>query len=157
MAIETFYSTEYTAAHVTVPSEKLDVTLQHGRVRRAYSVYTLPAATEFDTIGDTVYFMKLPKGARVVNARFIATDDATSGICKIGWEDNGDDAADDNGLFAVAETDFGNADIDAKLLGTATGYNKKFAEETTIVMVITEVSNASTGNSFKLEVEYVLD
>ena len=152
----TYYSTEYTAAHVTEPSTMLDVTLNHGRLRRSYAVYTLPAATEFAE-ADVVYMMKLPAGARISSAHFVATDDLTSGICKIGWAANGTDAADDDGIFAVASCDFGNANIDATMSRALAGWNKKFAAETDITMTITEASNASTGNSFYLEIYYTLD
>lgn len=154
----TVYTDEYQNAFVDEPSVKLDVTKQHGRVRRMYASITLAAEL---SVSDIIAIGKLPKGARVCDARAIAPVDGggtPAGIANIGWAANGSDAADADGLFiGASEFDFGAGAIDNKLLGTAAGYNKKFAEETEIQAVVTEASAGSTGNVLEFEVFYVLD
>lgn len=152
------YGANATKRDVNVPSEKLDVTEQHGRVRRAYDSITL--AAELNS-SDTIDFMKLPAGAKIIDARVIIPVDGggiPAGIINIGWTDNGVDGADADGMFVGAsEVDFGAGAIDAKLLGTSVAYNKKFSAETLIQAVCTETSAGSSGNVIELEVLYVVD
>ena len=147
-----YYGDQATNRDVTVPSVKLDVSLNHGRVRRAYDSITLSAEL---TTADTIDMMKLPAGARVVDARFIAPSDGTSGQYNIGWTSNGTDAADADGLFALADT--GAGAVDSKIGGTLAGYNKKFAAETLIQISVAEDTTASSGDTLELEVFYVVD
>jgi hypothetical protein len=146
----------HTLAYSDEPSQKVDAN-QAGGVRRAhYDSYTFSAVLG---IGDTILMGKIPKGARVVDARLThPVDTGAIGIVKVGWAAgaNGDEAADDNGLFAAAEGDFGAAALDSKMLSTAAGYQKTFAEEVNIVIECTE---ASTGDAvaMELEVEYVIN
>lgn len=153
------YGANATKRDVNVPSEKIEVSEQHGRVRRAYDSYTVTASEI--TSGDTIDMMKLPAGAKIVNARIIAPVDGggtPAGILNIGWTDNGVDGADADGLFVGAsQVDFGAGAIDNKLLGTSPAYNKKFSAETLIQMVSTETSAGSSGNVIELEVFYVVD
>jgi len=149
------YTAEYQDAHVSEPSVKIEVGKNHGRVRRAYASITLAAELAVD---DVIKFCKLPAGAYLVDARLIAPHDGTSGIVNVGWEANGVDAADEDGIFiGASEGDLGAAALDAKLLGTAPGYNKKFGAETIISAKCTEVTAASTGDKIQLELFYVLD
>jgi hypothetical protein len=149
------YSSEYNSAYIAEPSSKIEVQKQHGRVRRAYASITLAAEL---AVADLVDFMKLPKGARIVDARVKAVNDGTSGILDIGWPTNGSDAADQDGIFVGATSvDFGAGAIDSKMVATVAAYNKKLAEETIIQGYCTEVSVASTGNAIELEVYYILD
>ena len=157
-AITNDNSASYEAAYVTKPSVKLDVTLEKGRVRRAFAVYTIPTADEIGT-DSLIKMFKLPIGARVVDARFKATDDLTSGIVVVGWDsgEDGLETADADGFFGGTELDFGNADIDAKMLATANAWNRKFIDTVTVILDGTEASNASGDNTLELEVLYTLD
>ena len=64
----TVYGANATKRDVDVPSQKLDVTEQHGRLRRAYDSITLSAEL---TAGDLINFMKLPAGAKICYARYM--------------------------------------------------------------------------------------
>ncbi len=151
----TVYGANATKRDVDVPSQKLDVTEQHGRLRRAYDSITLAAEL---TAGDFINFMKLPAGAKICYARYIApVGGGADGIVKVGYSDNGVDAADDNALFAAAELDFGAGALNELMLGTAAGYNKKLGAETQIVAEVTETTTGSSGETHELEVWYVVD
>lgn len=150
-----FYGDNNTLAYQNSPSSQLDVTMSHGRVRRAYDSYTLAAEA---TTADTIDMMKLPKGARIVDARFIAPSDGTTGQWNVGWTDNGTDGADADGLFIGSSAgDTGGGAVDSKLLGTRPGYNQKFSEETLIQLACAENTTASDGDTLELEVFYIVD
>ena len=145
----------YAASRVTEPASKIDVSLQHGRVRRMYDSITLGAEV---ALNDTITAGVLPSGARVIDARFIAPSDGTTGQYDFGWLSNGTDAADQDGFFAGAsELDTGGGAVDAKMLGTAAGYNKKFAAETTVQFLAVEATTASSGDLLQWEIEYIVD
>lgn len=149
-------STSFDSAYVSKPASKIDVTLEKGRIRRAYASYTLSGEV---TTADTIRFFKLPKGARIIDARFVAPSDGTTGQYNIGW-DGGEDSletADDNGLFDNLVADSGGGAVDAKLLGTDAGYNYKLADSVVIQADVAENTTASSGDTLELEVHYVLD
>jgi len=149
------YTVEYQNAYISEPSVKNEVGKDHGRVRRMYASITLAAEL---AVNDVIKMFKLPAHSYIVDARIIAPDDGTSGIVNVGWEANGVDAADEDGIFiGASEVDFGAGAIDNKLLGTAPGYNKKFGAETLISAKCTEVTVASSGDTIQLELFYVLD
>ena len=144
-----------TKRDVNVPSEKLDVTEQHGRVRRAYDSYTLSGEL---SLNDTIDMMKLPTGARIVDARLVAPSDGTTGQYDAGWLDAGSVSADQNGLFAGAtEGDSGGGAVDSKLGGASPGYNQKFDGEAQIQLFLIEATTASSGDKIELEVWYLVD
>jgi len=150
-----FSSSNYTLAYDNQPSSKLDVTEQHGRVRRAYAEYTLLAEL---LITETISMLKLPAGARVVDSRISAPSDGTTGQLDVGWIDNGSDGADDDGLFdGLSEADTGGGAVDSKIASTSAGYNKKFSKETEFQITALEATTASTGDTYKLEVYYIVD
>ena len=140
------------------PSQKIAVEQYNGRVRRAYDEITLSAEL---ALNDTIDLMELPQGATIVDARMVIPVDAggvPAGQLDLGWTDNGSDAADQDGLFAGAsEADFGAGAIDAKMLGTAAGYGKKFSAATLIQGKCVEASAGSSGNKIQVEVFFVVD
>jgi len=143
----------YDKAYVSVPESKIEVIEHSGKVRRMYDSYTIPSASEL-AASDTIRFFKLPKDAKIIDARLvIPVDGSASGILKVGW----DDGVSDDGLFGVAEADFGAGAIDAKLLATAAGFNKSFTEETEIFATVTELTLDSGGNKIELELLYVVE
>lgn len=151
----TLYGVNATKRDVTVPSVKIKVNEQHGRVRRAYDSYTLAAEA---SIADLILMMKLPAGAKIVDARVIAPTDGTSGQWDVGWAAAGTVLADQNGLFAgAAEVDTGAGAIDSKLLGVAPGYNQEFDAEVQIQLYCLEATTASDTDVIELEVFYVVD
>jgi hypothetical protein len=151
----TVYTTEYNNAYVVEPSVKNDVTKLHGRVRLIKADITFAAEL---AVSDVIKICKLPKGARVIDARVVAPADAASGIYNVGWEANGDIVADADGLFVGAsECDFGAAALDAKLKGTSPSFGKKFEAETVISATVTEISTDATGNTHQFCVFYLVD
>jgi len=137
-----------------VPSVLVDVSLQKGRVRRAYDSYTVASADELGTSA-LINFMLLPAGARIIDASLVFPASGATGTCDVGWTDNGTDGADADGLFASADP--GGAAVDAKLDKTRPGYNQKFSEETQIQMSFSEITADSGGDTIELEVLYVVD
>ena len=151
----TFYGVNATKRDVNNPSEKIKVNEQHGRVRRAYDSYTLAAEA---SISDEILMMKLPSGAKLVDARLIAPSDGTTGQWDAGWDAAGSVAADQNGIFEGAtEGDTGGGAVDSKLAGDRAGYNQEFDAETQLKLTCIEATTASSGDVLELEVFYVVD
>lgn len=151
----TVYGANATKRDVNVPSEKIKVNEQHGRVRRAYDSYSLLGEA---SVADLVLMMKLPAGAKIVDARLAAPSDGTTGQWDVGWAASGNVAADQNGLFAGAtEGDSGGGIVDSKLAGVSAGYNQEFDSEVQIQLYCLEATTASTGDALELEVFYVVD
>lgn len=138
----------------SIPVQKLDVSEHYGRVRRAYDEYVIPAADELGTSA-VVQFMKLPKGARIVDARWIGPN-ITAGAANVGWAANGVDDADNDGLFAAAVTAM-SAAKDLKLTAVADGYNKKFGAETQLQAAISTLTDGGGDEKIALEVFFVVD
>lgn len=151
----TLNATNYQASRVDEPASKVSVKEQHGRLRRLYDSITLAAEL---APADVIKAGVLPSGARVIDARIIFPADSAGGQLDFGWASNGVDAADQDGFFAGAtEGDFGAGAIDAKMLGTAAGYNMEFAAETELELFCVEASTASNGNLLQWEVIYLVD
>lgn len=152
----TLNADNYQLSRVDEPSSKINVKDQHGRVRRLADRITLSAEL---ALNDIIKAGVLPAGAKIVDARFVAPTDGTSGQYDFGWASNGTDAADQDGLFAGAtELDTGAGAVDAKILGTAAGYNKEFANaETELEILVVEATTASSGDLLQWEVYYVVD
>lgn len=149
------YTTEYNNAYIVEPSVKNDVTKLHGRVRLIKADITFAAEL---AVNDVIKICKLPKGARLIDARVVAPVDAASGIYNLGWEANGDIVADADGIFVGASSlDFGAAAVDAKMSGAIAGFGKKFEAETVISATVTEVSTNATGKTHQFCLFYLVD
>lgn len=156
MATLTSVNGDNRASEVASPAVKLDAAENKGKLRRLYDSYTIDAADEFGTSG-LISMMTIPSGARIVDARFIAPASGATGICNIGWAAGatGAEAADDDGLFVLADP--GGGAVDSKMSGTVAGYNKKFSEEVLVQIDVTEVTADSGGDTWQLEIFYVVD
>lgn len=154
--LTTVYGDQYTDAYQSEPSVKLDVSLQGGRVRRAYGSYTVDAADEFGTSG-LINMFKLPKGARLIECNFVSPDLGTTGIVDIGWDGgtNSGETADPNGIYAAQSVKA--AAVDARMDRTLAGWNKKFDDEVSIQIDFTEATDAAAGLTIELEALYVVD
>lgn len=150
----TLYGVNNTASRQNSPSSNLKPADMHGRIRRAYDYITLSGEL---SIADVIEMFKLPKGATIVDARFIGPSDGTTGQYDIGWSANGVDSAEVAGLFAGAAADTGGGAKDIKLAGTSVGYNKLLSAETQIKLTVLEATTASTGDTLELEVFYIVD
>lgn len=149
------YSVGYTDAYVDVPSDKVKAN-KRGRILCAYDEYTLAADT---ASGDKIYMFKLPKGARVINAKLAFADlDGSGGTVDVGYEYN---AAGDSSL--TDDTDAFLADVDVTSAGTVgmieqanmAGFGKEMEGEADIVVVFDGDCDATSG-TVKLAVEYIL-
>ena len=145
----------YTASRSDEPSSKIEVSEQHGRLRRLYDSITLSAEL---ALNDTILAGVLPSGAKIMDARFIAPSDGSTGQYDFGWQSNGTEAADANGLFdGATELDTGAGAVDAKMLGTAAAYNTKFSAETTLEILVVEATTASNTDKLQWEIIYLVD
>lgn len=151
----TVYAANYTAARVTVPASPINVKDQHGRVRRLADSYTLTGEL---SLNDIIVAGVLPPGAKIVDARFVAPSDGTTGQYKMGWASNGINAADDDAIFAGTTVDSGAGAVDTKMVGTVAGWNFQLGDaETTLQILVSEATTASSGDVLEWEVYYIVD
>lgn len=149
------------------PTEKIDVTLQYGRMRYISDSYTIPTADELGTDAE-IQFFKVPKGARILEMFFTAPQDASSsGQLNIGWEaseeldSDGDplEAADPDGFYiGSSQADFGGGALSRlAIAATRPGYRKKFAAEVQVVGDVVEATTDSGDSELLLEAYIVVD
>lgn len=154
MALGTVYAANYTKAFLSTPVQMVEQGVSGGKVKCLYDSYTLPTAVI--DVGDVVKLgaLKLPKGAKVVDATIACASLGTTGILKLGYEANGVDSADDDAFIASA--DAGGQAIMAKPAAGAAGIFKTLGAETQVVLGCSEIS---TNNDVKIEVAvfYIVD
>jgi hypothetical protein len=148
-----YYSTNYTKQYVNVPAEKIPAGEQYGVMRVAYDDYTF-AGDVSDT--DTITFMKLPRGARIIDIHMINTA-MGGGTVDLGWtaSDDGSITADPDGfLDGYDPTNAGEVN-----LGILAGRLKKFDAEGCYVQLTVKHNNVATdtSDSLKIMVMYVVD
>ena len=146
------YSTNYTKQFVNVPSEKIPKGEQYGRVHVAYDDYTFAADVDED---DTIDFMKIPKGARIIDLHLINTA-LDGGTIDVGWtaSDDGVEAADADGFLDA----YNPSSAGSTSLGILAGRMKKFSAEVTVrVTIKADAVAATTADSLKIMILYVVD
>jgi hypothetical protein len=150
----TLYGTNATKLQVTLPHDFLDPGEQNGRLRVAYDDYT---ASGVLTSGDVIRFMKLPIGARIINA-FLSHDDfGTAGTLNLGWEASADSVESANSSGLLSSVDL-NAAANVPFQwenAPSSGLLKKFSAEVQISATITQTS--STSGTIKCCMLYVVD
>ena len=129
-----------------------------GRVKMAYDKYTFPADA-FD-LGDKINMMKLPAGARVIDALVKAPSLGTEGIFKLGHaatkaEDGSTVINADDDAF-VASADAGGQAVAAES-STEAGRLVKFGAETQVVLECSEATDSAEGDTIEVAIFYVLD
>lgn len=139
-----------------VPSDKVASQQQYGTLRHLYEEYTVGAGDEFGTSG-LITCMKIPKGARVVEARVVCPATGATGIFDIGWAAGATsvEAADADGLFVGIDP--GAAAVDARMAGTVAAFNKTFAEEVQVQIDCTEATAAMATLKIALSIFIVVD
>lgn len=149
------------AKEVSVPPVALAAQQSYGRVRYAYDEYTVDAADEFGTSG-LIKLMKIPKGARLIDARVVCPATGATGIFDIGWAASAElsggsavEAADADGIFVGIDP--GAAAVDAKMAGTVNGFNRTFAAEVQVQADCTEATADMGTLTLKLGIFYVVD
>ncbi len=141
-----YYGVNATLRDQTVPSGKVGVGEERGRVRVAYDEWAVPGAVI--AISSTVDLFEIPKGARVLNAFCAAPDQGTTGTGKLGWlaSDDAVEAADDDGLIAAIDFKANAACTQGAVLGSlAAGLGKKFTAKVRAQLTITEAFDVGTG------------
>ena len=149
-----YYSTNYTKQYVNVPAEKIPVGEQYGVVRVAYDDYTFAGDVD---LNDTITFMKIPRGARILDIHLVNTA-MGGGSIDVGWtaSDDGSIAADPDGFFdGYVPT---NAEINLSE-GSLAGRLKKFDAEGCYLQVKIMHNDVATdtADSIKFMVMYVVD
>jgi hypothetical protein len=126
-----------------VPSEMVDANAGNARLRVLHDKYT---STGVIAANDVLNFMKIPKGARVIECILKYSDLGTTGTGKLGWLVGAGavEAADDDGL--MASLDF-NAAADAILssqnLAAPIAIGKEFAEEVQVQLTFSTATTAA--------------
>lgn len=154
MALGTVYGANYTKAFVSNPVQVVEQGLSGGKVKCLFDSYTLPAAVI--DVGDVVKLgaLKLPKGARVVDATIACASLGTTGILKLGYAANGVDSADDDAFIASA--DAGGQAVFSKPAAGAAGIFKKLGAETQVVLGCSEIST-NTDVEIQVAVYFIVD
>jgi hypothetical protein len=148
----TVYGVNNTKKYITVPMEKVAAKEDSGKVRVSYDSYAFPA--NIFASGDSIELMKLPAGAKVVNAIVKAPSLGTTGIFDLGYKANGVDVADLDGFVLAADAG-GQAAF--KVMGTEAGSFKEFSVETQVVLTSTEATTAALALVIEVAVFYVLE
>ena len=149
-----YYSTNYTKQYVNVPAEKIPAGEQYGVMRVAYDDYTFAGDV---SLNDTIRFMKIPRGARILDVHLVNTA-MGGGSIDVGWtaSDDGSIAADEDGFFdGYVPT---NLEINLSE-GSLAGRLKKFDAEGCYLQIKIMHNDVATdtADSFKIMVMYVVD
>lgn len=149
-----FYGINATLRDNTVPSGKLKVNNNHGRLRVAYDSFTLGAVIG---TSDNVFMMEIPAGAKLYDAEVNSDDLGTTGVLNIGWEASADGgvAADADGIFAALDVKTA-AVARQKMVNSVAGFRKEFTEKVRVVITASEATSASSG-TINLALYYVVD
>lgn len=141
------------------PDQKVDVAEGGGLLRVAYDSYTFDAADELG-VGGKLRMMKLPAGARIIDAEINAPASGATGIAVVGWEASADGAevANNDALYAGADFDPGGGAVARlKMANDVAGYGKTLAGEVEVFIEGTEITADSGGDTWELYVYYTLD
>lgn len=138
------------------PSVKNSSALLGGVVRHYYDSYTVASADEFGTSG-LIRMAPIPAGARVIYARCIIPASGATGKFDVGWaaSSGGGEAADPNGFFSALDP--GTAAVDAEMGDDLPGWNKTFSEEVEVQFDCSEATADSGGDTYELEMYYVVN
>ena len=149
--LTTVYGANATKRENQEPTAKIPANENYGRVRVLYDSYTVDAADEFGTSG-IIKCMKIPKGARLLDAAVVCPAVGANGIFDIGWAAGATatEAAVGDGIFDGIDP--GAAAVDARMLGTVGGWNKTFNEEVEVQIDCTE----ATANMGTLTIKLML-
>ena len=149
--MSTLYGVNHTLKYINVPSEKVQAKDENGKVRVAYDKYVFSAEA---AVTDVIKLMKLPKGAKIVDAVVKAPSLGATGIFDLGYEANGVDAADTDGF--VLSADFGGAAA-VKKMSTEAGMFKELGAESQVILTCTELTAAANTKTIEVAVFYVLE
>lgn len=151
----TFYGVNKTKIDINNPSDKVEAKEHSGKERFAYDAYVF-LANAF-AANDEIEVMKLPKGAKIVNAVVKSPSLGTTGIFDLGIRSNGVEAADQDYLVLAADAG-GQAVVQQARSGVGVaGLFATLSAETQVVLKCTEVTTAAIGLKIEVAVEYVVE
>ncbi len=153
--LTTVYGANNTIRDQTIPAPKLKASNNYGRLRILYDEYTLATGDNFGTSG-LIKMMKIPAGAKLIQAHIHSPDLGTTGIVDVGYAASADgvEVADADGIFAQA--DCGGVALNAWMTdGAALG--KEFAAEVEVQIDFTEASAGSGSRVIKLSLFIAVD
>lgn len=153
----TLYGTNATNATQTQPAVNAPVGDYGGRVRMCYDKYPITAALG---ASDVLVFGRLPKGAKIVEAKVVCPDMGGTGNFKFGYQttDSSLEASDDD-AFGTAIDWSGQAlayQLGATIGFSATGQFKELAADVDVIITLNGVT-ATTSGTIHVAVLYVLD
>jgi len=131
--------------NVDVPAGKAGIGEQDGKVRVAYDEYQMGAVL---AAADTIEFMTLPKGARILDAQLSFASLGATGIIDLGI------SGDQN--YLINQADGGGQAVADKMGAGAAGAFAKLVVDTLIIAECTELS-VNTNVLIKCAVTYILD
>lgn len=157
----TLYGAQATKRLNTVPEQLVEQGYGGGRIHVLSDSYTLTADL---TAADVIKMGKLPKGARVVDVRFVYPDlDASGGTVDVGWQASAElaagvavEAADADGFMAAVDVTSAGTKGLAIDSPTRPGFQKVFAAEVEVVLATVGDTDATTGTVY-LDVYYTID
>jgi hypothetical protein len=148
------YGSNYTKAFVTVPSEKVDVSHQHGRVRVSYDEIDLSSVI---ALNEKVYLGRLPKGAKVVEAILAFPDLGTAGVCDLGYKyDDASLTSDPDAFLSGVDVNTAADTVKMSDQNNMVGFGVEMAGEASVILTATTATTAITGK-VKVAVHYVVD
>lgn len=138
----TKFGVNHTLKYINNPAEKISAKQEFGKGRWIYDSFVFDANVM--AANDIIKLMKLPKGAKVINAIVKAPSLGTTGIFDLGIEANGVDAADQD--FLVVGADAGGQAVQKSAhVSLAAGVFVELGAETQVVLKCTEATDAALG------------
>lgn len=152
----TFYGVNKTKIDINNPSDKVPAKEHSGKERFVYDEYVF--LVNAFAANDEIEVMKLPKGAKIVNAVVRSPSLGTTGIFDLGIRSNGVEAADQDYLVASADAG-GQAVCQEARTGTGAvaGLFATLSADTQVVLKCTEITTAAIGLKIQVAVEYVVE
>lgn len=147
----TVYSVAATKAQQTPPA-RFEAQEFKGNMYVAYDSYTSTGAIG---AADVIKFMKLPALARVIEVTLSHSDHGATGSCKVGYEANGSDVADDDAFLTNVDLATAANTVQMSDEANVPGFGKQLAAETQVSITMTAVT--TVAGTLKLAVHYVID
>lgn len=142
-----FNAVNFAKAYVNVPSEKIAPGEVSGDLLVAYDEYTFPANAF--VLNDVIKLgIKIPAGARVIEATVVAPSLGTTGIFSLGT------ATDPDALIVAA--DAGGQAVRANIPAGAADLGKELTVDTFYQLTCTEATTAAAGLKIQVWVKYVV-
>lgn len=150
------YSAEYEKAHNDFPAQKLNQNEQGGKLLFAQASHTFDGEP---SLNDVIKMIKLPKGAKVVDAIVYAPDLGTTGVLKLGHSASADGsivANDDAFIPSINVTAaVSGLKMSEQVAGIA-GRGQVFDQEVDIEFLVSTATDAADGLTIVLELFYVM-